>query len=282
MPMIKINLINNENQVILGKIDHEKPEETWSVSGENMVVLGIKDYSYQLGDKLMVKTDKIPAYLVVQLDETLAPTLVYLTTKIWIYEIPLAENLVKSSVETTFKSQRHSIMVRQAYDFEITNFQNLSFNPHDQKEESGAFPHAYANVETRNESVFFAKNAIDGKYANLSHGSYPFASWGINQQTDAVLTIDFGRHVEVSQISLLMRHDFPHDSYWLSLTVEFSDATERMIELSNSQEFQDFKMDKQETTYVRLKNLKKANDKSPFPALTQIEVFGKNLVEEEK
>ncbi|GFH42962.1 hypothetical protein Hs30E_15130 [Lactococcus hodotermopsidis] len=41
-------------------------------------------------------------------------------------------------------------------------------------------------------SLLFARNAIDGVFATLSHGVYPYQSWGINRQEDAALTIDFG------------------------------------------------------------------------------------------
>lgn len=54
------------------------------------------------------------------------------------------------------------------------------------------YPHATANVETRGESVFAAKNAIDGVRANRSHGEWPYESWGINMQDDAAMKLDFG------------------------------------------------------------------------------------------
>lgn len=123
---------------------------------------------------------------------------------------------------------------------------------------------------------FFAKNAIDGKYGNLSHGSYPFASWGINQQKDAALTIEFGRKVEIDWIRLLFRGDYPHDSYWTEVTLEFSDGTQQILATTNDTIFQEIKFPTKVTEFVTLKNLKKAADDSPFPALTQIEVFGRN------
>ncbi len=70
---------------------------------------------------------------------------------------PWTESHRKSSVETAFVSQRHHLMVRKAQAFEITNYQNLSFNAHDQKSATGAYPHASANVETRDDSVFLPR-----------------------------------------------------------------------------------------------------------------------------
>ncbi len=274
--MIKIELLNKDKESLSGKFDHEKEYAPLMAQGDQLCALGIKEYEYQAGDKIRVTVDEAPGYYMVQLDETLAPSLLYFTQEEWLYEIPLAENLRKSSVDTAFKSARHSLSVRKAQPFEIANYQNLSFNPHDQKESSGVYPHASANVETRDEAVFFAKNAIDGKLANLSHGSYPFASWGINQQADAELNIDFGRNVEVDQLNLLFRCDFPHDSYWQSVQVTFSNGNCLTFDTEKYAEFQNFKFSTQQTTFLRLGHLKKALDDSPFPALTQIEVFGKN------
>ncbi|OJG97542.1 hypothetical protein RV18_GL000823 [Enterococcus termitis] len=267
---------DQSDQPIIGRIDHEKEEQPFYAEGQKMAVLAIKHYLYEAGDKIVVTKTGDSPYLAVQLDETLPLSIIYLPQKTWEYEIPMVEAARKASVETAFHSERHHIMVRQAHDFEIENYQNVSFNSHDQKEQSGAYPHAYANVETRDDAVFFAKNAIDGKYGNESHGSYPFASWGINQQADAALTIDFGRRVEIDWIRLLFRADYPHDSYWTEVTLAFSDGEELVVSTTNASTFQEIRFPLKETSQVTFKNLKKALDESPFPALTQIEVFGRN------
>lgn len=260
--MIKIELLNKEKDNIYGKYDHEKEYAPFIARGEKLCTLGLKEYFYQIGDKIRVTVDQVPGFYMVQLDETLAPSLLYFTQKEWLFEIPLTDNL------------------RKAYPFEISNYQNLSFNPHDQKKSSGVYPHISANVETRDESIFFVKNAIDGKLANLSHGSYPFASWGINQQPDAELTIDFGRTVEVDNLSFLFRCDFPHDSYWQSVQVIFSNGNRMTFDTEKYSEYQNFNFSLQQTSFIKLACLKKAQDDSPFPALVQIEVFGKNKSEQ--
>ncbi|MDA3965056.1 hypothetical protein [Enterococcus thailandicus] len=274
--MLKISLKDQYNQPIIGRIDHDKETGPFEARGEEMAVLAIKDYRYQLGDKVVVTTEANESYFVVQLDETLAPNLIYLPEEKWEYHFPLEESFTKSSVETGFQSARHQLMIRKAYEFEITNYQNLSINTHDQKNDSGAYPHAFANVETRNDSVFFAKNAIDGKYGNLSHGSYPFASWGINQQADAELVIDFGRVIETDRVQVLFRGDYPHDSFWTEITLLFSDGETLVVPTTNTLSFQEITFPMKKTSKLTIKNLKKANDDSPFPALTQIEVFGRN------
>lgn len=275
--MIKIVLANQKDQPIEGKVDHEKEVGEFISEGEEMAVLAIKDYEYQLGDKIIVEIPDEENYFVVQLDETMAPSLIFIPGEKWEYHIPLKKSVRTASVDTAFLSKRHHLFVRKAYPFEITNYQNLSLNPHDQKHFSGAYPHSMANVETRDEAVFFSKNAIDGKYGNTSHGSYPFGSWGINQQLDAELTLDFGREILTDKIQLMFRGDYPHDSFWKEVTLAFSDGTEMICSTTNSMNFQKIIFQEKRTTTVVLKNMKKNNDESPFPALTQIDVFGRNL-----
>lgn len=276
--MIRVEIRNKDNDLVVGKIDHEKEYAPYCVEAEKMAVLAIKDYQYQEGDRFVIRCDNPEhRFFVVQLEETLAPTLLYIPEEEWVYHIPMKESERKAMVDTAFLSRRHHIVVREAYDFEIFQYRNLSFNAYDQKDFMGAYPHASANVETRNEAVFFAKNAIDGRYGNLSHGSYPFSSWGINQQRDAELKIDFGRIVEVDCIQFLFRGDYPHDSYWTKVTLKFSDGEEIQVPTTDSLGFQVCQFSKKETEYIKFKDLMKNEDASTFPALTQIEVFGKYI-----
>ena len=159
-------------------------------------------------------------------------------------------------------------------DYEIKSYKNLAKNVMDQHGEHGYYPHAYANVETRGEAVFAARNAIDGVTANLSHGKWPYESWGINQQDDAQMTLDFGRPVDIDKIVLYTRADFPHDNWWESVTFTFSDGTEETVSLEKSVEPHVIPMKRQGITWLSFGKLIKADDPSPFPALTQIEVYG--------
>lgn len=49
--------------------------------GDTLAVLAIKQYLYQVGDKIVVTYTGATPYLMVQLDETLAPSLIYLKEK---------------------------------------------------------------------------------------------------------------------------------------------------------------------------------------------------------
>ncbi|WP_077619420.1 hypothetical protein [Bacillus sinesaloumensis] len=232
---------------------------------------------YQDGDSIEVTIDKPQSYMMVQLDEALAPSLVYIKGTEWKYEVPMGERLRRAYSPKVFSGSKHYAWIRYATIEEIYAYQNLALNPHDQKEASGAYPHAEANVETRNDSTFFARNAIDGMVANEDHGSYPYQSWGINQQKDAALTIDFGRVVEIDKVAIVLRSDYPHDSYWTQATLEFSDGSEEIVALEKMFDRQYFEIEKRKVEWVRFKDLIKAEDESPFPALTEIEFFGKNI-----
>ncbi|MGM0123967.1 hypothetical protein IGI37_001341 [Enterococcus sp. AZ194] len=236
--------------------------------------LALKKYLYQLGDFIELHVDVVPGFYVLQLDEALPESLIYLTEETYRYEVILEEELRHAYSPKLFSGERHYLTARRASVEEIRRKKNLALNPHDQKSVTNAFPHAFANVETRNDSTFFARNAIDGMVANTNHGSYPFQSWGINQQQDAEITVDFGREVLVEEIVLVLRGDYPHDSYWTQVTVEFSDSTVRVIYPTNVIERQRFLIEPKKTRWIKLKNLVKNVDESPFPALTELEVYG--------
>lgn len=157
---------------------------------------------------------------------------------------------------------------------EIATRRNLAFNCYDEHGDTGFYPHASANVETRGEAVFAARNAIDGIFENSAHGEYPYQSWGINRDPNAALTLDFGREVLLDELRITERADFPHDNYWVKATVEFSDGSRLDIPLVKSAKPQSVTFEPKRVRSLVLKDLIRAEGTSPFPALTQIEAFG--------
>jgi hypothetical protein len=122
--------------------------------------------------------------------------------------------------------------------------------------------------------VFAARNVIDGIFANASHGEYPFQSWGINQRADAELRLEFGCPVEIDEVRLTLRADFPHDNYWRSATVLFSDGSTEVLDLVKTHMPQAFKLEQRKVEWLVLKELVKSEEASAFPALTQLEAWG--------
>lgn len=241
-------------------------------SGEDFVDL-VCTHTYEEGDRIVLETSDKNIHVNWQVDDALGAAFVYITDNVS-YQIPFGEKRINMSPKV-FSGNKHYIYAEVAREDEVTAYRNLALNPADQHCDVPCFPHATANVETRGESVFAAKNAIDGVRANLSHGEWPYESWGINRQEDAEMTVDFGRKIKTDKIVLYTRSDFPHDNWWQQVTLKFSDGSEEIFPMEKSSRGHVLTFPEKEITWVTLCNLIKADDPSPFPALSQIEVYGK-------
>ena len=247
-------------------------------SGEDQVSL-VYTAEYQEGDRVVLETSEKNIHVWIQVDDALGSALCYVTDHIS-YDIPFGEKKICYSPKT-FSGSRHYLCARCAREDEIYAYRNVAMNVCDQHGDTHCYPHAFANVETRGESVFAARNAIDGVCENRSHGEWPYESWGINMQDDAEMTVDFGRQVEIDKIVLYTRSDFPHDNWWQQVTLTFSDGTsvDWKLEKSSLPHILSFKAKKAE--WVKLEKLIKSEDPSPFPALSQIEVYGSDIRKKE-
>lgn len=241
------------------------------LEGTGEVVLTWKG-EYEVGDVIVMEFDA-PGYYVIQPDDCIEESLVYMTKTELRYTV-LFDEKKKAHNPKAFTGDRHYLTLRPAREWEL-GYRNLAKNPADQHEVEGCYPHATANVETRGESVFMARNAIDGMKGVRSHGRWPYSSWGINQQEDAEFTLEFGRPVDFDKIVLYTRADFPHDNWWTEVTLSFSDGTSETVKLADrSYEPHCLDITRKGITWLKFGNLIKADDPSPFPALTQIEVYG--------
>ncbi|MCM1231710.1 MAG: carbohydrate-binding protein [Ruminococcus flavefaciens] len=245
-------------------------------SGENFTEL-VCMRTYEEGDWIELWSSEANIYLNLQVDDAMGAAFVYITEKTLSYEIPFGEKRISLSPRV-FSGDSHYLYVEAARQDEIEAYRNLALNPADQHRDVPCYPHATANVETRGESVFAAKNAIDGVRANLSHGKWPYQSWGINRQDDAAMKVDFGRKIRTDKVVLYTRADFPHDNWWVQVTLKFSDGSVIDFPLEKSEKGHVLTFPEKETTWIELCNLIKAEDPSPFPALSQIEVYGRNVL----
>lgn len=231
---------------------------------------------YCPGDKIILESSQKDCSIWLQLDDALGKSLVYLTEDI-VYEIPFGEKRLNLSPKV-FYGSKHLLTARLATDYETGAYRNLALNVYDLYGTPSCYPHASANVETRGEAVFAARNAIDGVTVNHSHGDWPYASWGINRRDDAVIRVEFGRVVTVDRIVLYTRADFPHDNWWRSVSLTFSNGDELEVELEKSCLPHQIPFREKQIEWVELSRLVKSDDPSPFPALTQIEVYGRDIV----
>ncbi len=257
--MFELKIVNSEGIILK------------SERGETRADL-LYEAEYAPGDRILLISDKYPEDIVLQVDDALGVSVNYLTGD-FSFEVPFDEKKTSYSPKT-FSGNKHYLYVRKAYDFEVKNYKNLSFNQNDQHGDTHLYPHASANVETRGEAVFAARNAVDGVCENRSHGEWPYESWGINRRDDALLKIDFGREVEADKILLYTRADFPHDNWWEQVTFSFSDGSTVTLKLEKSYAPHEINFPKKLITWITISKLIKADDPSPFPALTQMEVYG--------
>lgn len=243
-------------------------------TGENNIAL-VYVAPYNEGDTLVLTTDKAESFLMLQLDDVLGENFVFQKTNELVYHIPFGEKRVSYNPKA-FTGEIHVLTVRIATAAEIAANKNLAKNVYDQHGDPGCYPHAHANVETRGEAVFAARNAIDGNSCNEGHGPWPFESWGINMQDDAEITLEFGRTVAIDRMVLVTRADFPHDNYWQEVTFTFSDGSTLVQPLEKSVAPHEIALaETKHASWIKLSNLKKdSTDPSPFPALSHWEVYG--------
>jgi hypothetical protein len=227
---------------------------------------------YQDGDQILMESSEKNIHLWLQFDDALGKSLVYITDNIT-YLVPFGEKRFNMSPKA-FYGNKHLLYARVARNYEITAYRNLALNVYDQNKMTNCYPHVSANVETRGEVAFAAKNVIDGVTANESHGKWPYQSWGINMQDDALIKIEFGRKVVVDRIILYTRADFPHDNWWKSGIFTFSDGNVLEVEMKKFNSPHIFIFQEKKIEWVEFSKLIKSEEKSPFPALTQMEVYG--------
>ncbi len=242
-------------------------------SGVNALTL-VYPAAYKEGDEIVVRTEQTKVRVYLRIDDAINEAFCYLTEPEYVFRIPFGEKRTSYSPRA-FAGETHLLGVRMMREEERDAYRNLARNEADQHENCSCYPHACANVETRGEAVFAARNAIDGISENHSHGPWPYSSWGINRRDDAMIRIEFGRSVQIDRIVLYTRADFPHDNYWTSGTFRFSDGSSLVMPLQKTDQPQEIVFPVKNIEWLTLDELIKGDDPSPFPALTQIEVWGR-------
>lgn len=229
---------------------------------------------YQEGDEIRFESET--AYARVRVDAAVDEARVYLPEKRFTYRLPLSGDNRKVYAPGAFGGETHLLSIRVD---EESGTYNLACNPADQRGEVSAYPHATANVETRNESVFCARNVIDGLTIAAGHGIWPYESWGIGARQDAYLTVDFGREVELDRVVLYLRADFPHDAWWISGVIETDGGARFAFPLEGMDGPQTIELGGVRARTLTLKELVKCDMPSAFPSLRQLMAYGRNVTE---
>lgn len=234
---------------------------------------------YNPGDTLFISAPGCE-FLKVKLDEAMAESIIYCPSGSFSFEIP-GEGEAVGYAPGAFCGKEHKILVSEATDDEAYGHRKISLNSADRRGQKRYFPHAQANLVTRDEPCFFERNAIDGVCQNDCHGNYPYHSWAAGAREDIEYYIDFGTDVEVSEIVFFLRADFPHDTYWKSVDIRFSDKTAVTANFEKTAEGQKISLDTPKTTrIVHLTNFKQAEYPLSWAALSQIEIFGNYIKED--
>lgn len=230
---------------------------------------------YQEGDIILLQTSEYPCYLKIRLEDSFESCLVYLTEGKMLFKIPFGDAKRVYNSDKSFNGGLHFLWARIAEPFEIEQYQNLAYNPYCQTEQTGVYPTAFSSIPASN-IRFAARNVIDGFFDNSSHGSYPYTSWSNAQDPQAQLTIEFGREVWINQAKILLRADFPHDSWWKSICLQFDDGSSEKLTLKRTALPQIFNFEAKQTHKVILTELINGDkSRSPFTALSQVELYGK-------
>ena len=231
------------------------------------------DREYAEGDRLEIDAGG-ERHLIVQPDVSVLPGEVYLPAGRMTWTVPWGEHRLAYR-PGAFAEKRHIVQARAMDAAELAARRNLATNPSDLRGDTDFFPHCTANVETRGESCFAARNVIDGLRFNTFHGEWPYQSWGIGAREDAWCLLDLGREVQIDAMALTLRADFPHDAYWVRGQVALSDGATIDFPLEKTGERQFVDLGAHAARWLRLQHMIKSDDPSAFPALIEWEVFGK-------
>ena len=264
------------------KILSENGECKFKAYGEEIDVR--YDREYEPGDRIRVELCD-GEFVSLKLDESMLESLVYVPDGTFEFTVPFERERTACYAPGAFSGASHRIICRELTEAEIYSEREISLNSHDRHNVPKYFPHAVANFVTREDPCFFERNAIDGVTDNLGHGLYPYHSWGGGLREDLEYEVHFGTECEVDALTIFLRADFPHDTYWKECAVEFSDGSKEVIQLKGVPEGQKFTFEKKITEYVKLLDFKqqRLEDGSlSFAALSQIQVYGKYIKKENK
>ena len=252
-------------------------EEKFSAKG--LEIDTVYNGEFKEGDKIIVRKPDTE-YIAVKFDETLEESIIFSPLSTIEYPIPSGD-LMAGYNKDAFKGDKHRLIVYEPDDSIKYGSRKISLNAYDIKGQKKYFPHAYANLVTREAPCFFERNAIDGVTQNNGHGEYPYHSWAGGAREDLEYYIDFGTPVEVEKAVFFLRADFPHDTYWKSLDVEFDDKTCVTANFVKTGEGQELVLPEKKTTRIlHLTNFKQAELPFSWAALSQVEIFGNYIKED--
>jgi hypothetical protein len=251
--------------------------QTTATSNHPSAILNF-NHNYQPGDRIVVRGQQ---WLALKISDEMTVCNVYLSPAAeGVFEFPIPFGSGEQSTGSAyapdaFTGLSHSILVTSVSRHDRRSPRNLALNPCDRRIGSPVvFPHASTNSVSREAYNFDARNAIDGVSRNGHHGEWPYQSWGPLIKSDLWWSLDFGREVDVDNLRIMLRTDFPHDSYWKNAMVEFSDGSTLPLTMTSTASFQDFRFSKRRIKWLRLTHLVSAEDR--WSGLIELEAWGQD------
>ena len=243
---------------------------------------------YGTGDKVTVTLPEGQKYIGFTLTPKMGESIIYCPEGTFTYVLPNIANMV-TTISKSYANTTNYVTIRLLTDEELTTKHNLAENAYDyslkiasQAKIKNQYPHVTASSEWNNSTEFIATNAIDGFTGNMGHGNYPVQSWGPANKNGEWIQIDFGRAVKVAELGVVIRHDFPHDTYFKSGTVQvtFEDGTTatQNITMTDSRYEQIIKLSfDKPVTKLRLMNLT-AQTAGGWASITELAVYGTEVI----
>ena len=204
---------------------------------------------YKPGDRIEVTGSQRMA---VRLYEKIQECLLYLADSAqgkFSYEVPYSRTRRTTDRKCLCAGEAdgrsHTVTARPLNQQEKTDYRNLAANRCDvinPEEGPGQLIRIAVPIAIREICTTLRRGMRSMAYPqNGHHGVWPYQSWGPGLRLDLWWKLDFGRPVDLDKIRLMVRADFPHDSYWKSAVVElFSDGSLVPIQITNSADFQEF------------------------------------------
>jgi hypothetical protein len=250
-------------------------------TGDNAVELTVTR-AYKEGDKITITLPEGQKYLAFCMAKgVVEETILYLPNSVFTFT---AQNMTMS-YPSELTTKKCTITARIPTVEELTASRNLACNPADLEKAKNVFPHATStsvhNKTNETDRLHFeARNAIDGFTQNNGHGGFPVQSWGptSSMRKSDNFTVQLGRDVSLTKIVIYIRADFPHDTYWDSCTVTFSDGSTQEITLKKTANAQTIELEVPVTTSsVKFSNFNKVAG-SDWASWMEVELIGSDIV----
>jgi len=254
-----------------------------TAEGEGYALLNVEG-AYTAKQTVKITLPAGQKYVAVGLNSRMGEEIIYCENGVFEYTFPVNMGSIYPNAmneKTDIVYINNVISARIPTEDELTAQRNLAQNVYDLKNSKNQYPHASTNsVADNNAAQYESRCAIDGFTANLSHGTWPVQSWGPDKATMSQnwITVDFVRDVKLDQLEIIIRCDFPHDTWFTGAEVTLSDGTKKHIDMYKTEDAMVFDMGGVTTSSIKLNGFTTAG--TEWAAITEIRAIGSDIIAE--